>query len=295
MHAQDLKQLFIPPIYYKIKNRLRMRNQPIGDPLPMRERKGDKMIIIGNGPSLNKSLEKYKDVICNTECIAVNFFASTDMFKVVRPAVYLLNDNAFFDIPENLKSSVDKLLTNIVDNTNWEMTVVLPCTEKKAKLIEILSHNPYIKIIYFNYVIKQITDITKRNKAWDNNSIAPPEATVLNVAVWLSLYWGYPETYLIGADTSWIEDLKVDQDTNQLYTIDRHFYNNSDVYNEKNLINSDEHKRILPNSIYEELRSITACFKNYEDLENYAKWKGLKVYNASEYSLIDAFERKKID
>ena len=272
-----------------------MRNQPIGDPLPMRERKGDKMIIIGNGPSLNKSLEKYKDVICNTECIAVNFFASTDMFKVVRPAVYLLNDNAFFDIPENLKSSVDKLLTNIVDNTNWEMTVVLPCTEKKAKLIEILSHNPYIKIIYFNYVIKQITDITKRNKAWDNNSIAPPEATVLNVAVWLSLYWGYPETYLIGADTSWIEDLKVDQDTNQLYTIDRHFYNNSDVYNEKNLINSDEHKRILPNSIYEELRSITACFKNYEDLENYAKWKGLKVYNASEYSLIDAFERKKID
>lgn len=43
----------------------------------------------------------------------------------------------------------------------------------------------------------------------------------------------------------------------------------------------------------EELACQSKTFKNYSELNNYAKYAGVKVYNASEYSLIDAFERKK--
>lgn len=292
MTKKEILQLFVPPIYYRVKNLFFSKSVSKNVPLPKIKRKSKKMIVIGNGPSLNKSFEKYKDIICDSDCIVVNFFASTDMFKIIRPAVYVLNDYAFFDIPEKLKLSIDKLLTNIVENTDWNMKVVLPCIEQESQLVEILSQNSHIEILFFNDVNKTITDNLKRNIAWDNNLIAPPEATVLNISVWLSLYWGYPETYLIGADTSWIEELKIDQQTNQLYTLDRHFYNNSKVYKDENLIDCE--RRILPNSIYKELKCITECFKNYEYLEDFARWKGLKVYNASEYSLIDSFERKKL-
>lgn len=298
MKKKEILQLFVPPIYYRVKKMLFPKTVSKNVPLPKIKRKSNKMIVIGNGPSLNKSFEKYKDIICDSDCIVVNFFASTDMFKIIRPAVYVLNDRAFFDIPEKLKLSINKLFTNIVENTDWNMKVVLPCTEQDSQLVEILSQNSHIEFLYFNVINNTtmnnpILDNVERNIAWDNNLIAPPDATVLNVSVWLSLYWGYPETYLIGADTSWIEELRIDQQTNKLYTIDRHFYNNSKDYKDDNLLDC-EHRRILPNSMYVELKCITACFKNYEYLEDFARWKGLKVYNASEYSLIDSFERKKI-
>ena len=292
MSIHNFLRLFVPPLYYEIKHRIVNRNLPPIYPLPLRKRKGDKMIVIGNGPSLNKSFEKYHDIICKTECVAVNFFASSSLYKEVRPAVYVLNDNVFLDIPENLKLSIERLYRNIVNDTNWEMTVVLSCYAKNKEIVKILSENTHIHIMYFNE-IGTLSEDKNRNEAWNNNLVAPPDATVLTIAVWLSLYWGYQETYIIGADTSWINELMVDQQTNQLYTIDSHFYKSKDVYSEKNLYDN-AHRRLIPNSIYTELRCITKCFKAYEDLEEYAKWKGLKVYNASEYSLIDAFERKKL-
>ena len=292
MRLKQFIQLFVPPVYYKVKKRLFPEQRLEWHPLPKIERKGDKMIVIGNGPSLNESFEKYREIICNSECIAVNFFASTDMFKIVRPAVYVLNDFVFFNPSDNLKSSVENLLNTIVNETNWNMTVVLPCTAKQTELVKLLAENSHLEILYFN-VHQNHADDTPRNEVLDKNLATPPDATVLAVCVWMSIYWGYPETYLIGADSSWITELIVDQQTNQLYTIDSHFYNSSDVYDGQNLYDS-EHRRILPNSLYIELRCITASFKAYEELEAYSKWKGLKVYNASEYSLIDAFERKKL-
>ena len=292
MSIHNFLRLFVPPLYYEIKHRIVNRNLPPIYPLPLRKRKGNKMIVIGNGPSLSQSFEKYKDIICNTECVVVNFFASTEWYEIVRPSVYVLNDYAFFEVPDKLKLSVDKLLSNIISKTCWDMTIVIPNYAKNTEIVVKLSQNPNINIMYFN-IDGKLSDEMNTFEAWDKNLISPPGGTVLVVGVWLSLYWGYPETYLIGADTSWISELKVDQQTNQLYTIDRHFYNNSDVYKENNLYDV-EHRRILPNSIYYELKCITECFKSYEDLEEYANWKGLKVYNASEYSLIDAFERKKL-
>lgn len=293
MQLKQFIQLFVPPIYYKVKKLIFPKKKQDLHSLPMRERKGSEMIIIGNGPSLNESFDKYKDIICSTECIAVNFFASTSMYTLVRPSVYVLNDFAFFNIPEHLKSSIDKLLTAIVDETDWDMDVVLPYTAKQTTLIDVFAKNPHLRILYFN-VDKKCTDDISLYEALDKNLMTPPDATVLTVCVWMSIYWGYPETYIIGADSSWISELMVDQQTNQLYTIDKHFYNNSDIYKEKDLFDI-KNRRILSNSISTELRCITASFKAYEQLEEYAKWKGLKVFNASEYSLIDAFERKKLN
>ena len=53
-----------------------------------------------------------------------------------------------------------------------------------------------------------------------------------------------------------------------------------------------ENRRYLPDmTIAEELQAEVSVFKSYEDLEDYSKYMGAKIYNATNPSAIDAFER----
>lgn len=103
---------------------------------------------------------------------------------------------------------------------------------------------------------------------------------------------GYKETYLIGADTSFIQDIYVGQKDNVLYTVDTHFYKNKDVYDCD--FEPEKHGRKFGMDMEKFLDSVYKMFQSYKELRQYADWKMVKVYNASEYSLIDCFERKKL-
>ena len=87
-------------------------------------------------------------------------------------------------------------------------------------------------------------------------------------------------------------DLHVDQETNIVYSIDTHFYSNDqlpvDDYDKKN------HRRTFGTKLHEEYFTAGIALRDYWAMREYADWKGVKVYNASEYSWIDAFERKKL-
>lgn len=284
-------RLFIPPIYYKWKECRRNRNLSVVAPLPMRERKGDRMIIIGNGPSLNKTMELYGDIVCNTECMMVNFSASTPLFERIKPTVYVLLDPAWFAPGDNIKESISSCLNDIKTKTQWPMTFVLPDSVKNNEVALKMAENPNISLAFFYNGVCPYKDMPIY-EALDKNLISPPGQTVLNTCVWLSIYWGYKETYLIGADTSFLADELIDQETNEVYTIDRHFYSNDEVYKDKDLFK--ENRRIIHSKFHEELISVATALKGYWDMREYAEWKGVKVYNASEYSWIDAFERKKL-
>ena len=124
-------------------------------------------------------------------------------------------------------------------------------------------------------------------KAWDENLIAPPNQTVLNTCVWLGVFLRYKEIFLIGADSTFMQDIRVDQETNLLYLIDSHFYGEI-----KRPIYTDADGTI-PQKLHVELNSISVMLSNYWDLKYYADYAGVKIYNASKYSLIDAYERRK--
>ena len=98
----------------------------------------------------------------------------------------------------------------------------------------------------------------------------------------------YSNIYIFGADTTWIEKIKVDQETNNIYTIDKHFYGET-----KRLLYKDTEWKI-PIKLHEELRSIAIALENYWELKEYSLYNNVKIFNASEYSLIDAFDRRKI-
>ncbi len=294
MRVRDVVKLLIPPVFLKIRQWLVEKQVELVDsPLPQIEHHSDKMIIIGNGPSLNDSVTKYKDEILSNDRIAVNFFASSELYEVLKPNIYVFADPAFFDIPDNQKESIERLFNNITDKTNWQMRIIIPITAKDSILVDRLKSNKTLEIDYYLNYYQKCYRITKF-QAWDKNLIGPPAQNVLNVALYLALFWGFKETYLIGADSSFLEDLRVDQQTNELFTIDTHFYNNNKVYSDKKLFDVKRGRVRSDWKLHDLIYAHGRMFEYYSDLREYADYKGLKIYNASEYSWINVFERKKL-
>lgn len=293
MNILHFFDLLVPPICHSVVRALKKSSIPNKPPLVERAQyQSEKMVIIGNGPSLNVSITKHNDAIMQCERMAVNHFASTDLFDQLCPEIYVLVDPAWFLSENTICLSAKKSLMNIVQRTTWPMTIVMPDTAKESFAVKCFEENVNLHLLFYCTgwdVPKGMTQI----EAWDKNLITPPGQTVLNTCVWLSLYWGYKETYLIGADTSFLADELIDQETNEVYTYDRHFYQNEEMYKDASLFDKS-HRRIIPTKFHEELLSVATALKGYWDMREYAEWKGLKVYNASEYSWIDAFERKKL-
>ena len=144
------------------------------------------------------------------------------------------------------------------------------------------------------FSLDQQRNFFKTGKPGDKNYTCPTFQNVMNVAIYLSLFWGYPETYLIGVDMSSLEDIRVDQETNELFSIDRHFYNNKDIYSDKKLFDEKRGRIRSDWKLHEYIYAFGRMFECFYELKKYADYKGLKVYNASEYSWINVFERKKL-
>lgn len=293
MACIEYLRLFLPPIYYKIKEKI-FRKSLIESPLPQIEHHSDKLIIIGNGPSLNESVVRYKDVITKYDRICVNYFGSSDLYVDLKPNIYVFADPAFFQIPSNQKESIETLFDNIVYKTDWPLQIIVPYSVKDAPILNKFITNANIKIDFY-YNGSQKTYKMSKFEIWDRNLIGPPAQNVLNVCVYLALFWNYHETFIIGADTSSLEDLRIDQKTNELYTVDKHFYKREDIYKDKSLFNEHNCRKLDGWKIHEYIYAIGRMLEGYYILAEYAKYKGLKVYNASEYSWINCFERKKIE
>lgn len=290
MSCKEFIRLFVPPIYYKAKKRLIPKKHLIYSPLPKVEHEKNRMVVIGNGPSLNKTVELYEKQLHEADCVMVNFSASTPLFEQICPRYYMMADPGFLHSEED-REAMNALLKALKEKTAWPMTIILPDFLRAWKESAILQENEYITILYYNNSSQKIND-DKLFQALDENRVGPPAQTVLNAAVWLSIYWGYQETYIVGADMSYLKDVYVGQKDNVVYTIDRHFYNNNEVCPEKIEPEKGGHK--LGMTMEQLFDAVHIMFQSYRQLRGYAEWKGLKLYNASEYSMIDCLERKKL-
>lgn len=264
------------------------------------KKKQDRLFILGNGPSLNKSIEKYSKILCRSECIAVNHFCETQYFEELKPSIYVIADpnchvTDINDLSEYYRNILIKMVSALKTKTKWNLRIIIPDFGKNGFLYQSLKTTPNISFFFYNTFNFSFFNEAygfsilekKIIKNWDKNLVSLPAQTVLNTSLSLGIYWRYKEIYLMGADTSWIELLRVDQENNMLYTEDVHFYGII-----KRPLYADTNGKI-PEKMHRELRSISNAFYLYWQLKKYADSVGVNVYNASEYSLIDAFPRKK--
>jgi hypothetical protein len=119
----------------------------------------------------------------------------------------------------------------------------------------------------------------------------PQSQNVMVASIFLSLNIGFKNTYIVGADHSWHQTLHLD-DTNILCIKDTHFYEDEEKVKYRPFNKGTHLKETF--KLHEIFTAWAKVFYGYIALEEYSKYKNCKIYNASEVTFIDAFERKKL-
>jgi len=294
MTKKEFVKGVLPPFVYMLGKAAAMSFKMYGSRstiAALRETRPDRMFILGNGPSLLQDAAATAELMRGAGVMAVNLFARHELFERLKPGFYVLADPFFFGDIDSYSESGRKLiggaLDALVEKTQWEMNLIVPDTALGTPGIKRLESNKLLRISYYNNTVHMpyLTQAGKF-KRYDANSIPPPAQTVLNVCLYLALYWGCGETYLLGANSSWHEDMMLDQNDNRLYMRDRHFYGEA-----RRPFYRVPEKEIFF-KVHEAMQSATNMFAGYWELQEYADHRQVKVYNATHNSWIDAFPRR---
>ncbi len=250
-------------------------------------------VVLGNAPLIKNELknEHIKKFLNNADVICVNGFPLMRNFFELKPKYYIYLDPAICDKEANKNDEylikLNQSVKSVIEKVDWKLNIILPEIARDWNvLMDIPKSNPNINLIYINTRHIDINSTPfyhagHKNLLYKINMYSPKVQTVLVGCLYFAINVGYKSIYLMGAENSWFKYIGVDEN-NQLYINDKHCYDKDDK----------ENRRYLPDmTIAEELQAEVSVFKSYEDLEDYSKYMGAKIYNATNPSAIDAFER----
>jgi hypothetical protein len=249
-------------------------------------------IIIGNGPSLTESLNKYKNELSQYDLVCVNNFVVSNYYSEIKPSYYILAAPIFYLPDKKISDSYielrNQIFSNIEEKTTWDLTLMAPFLAKKSiYFTAFLERNPKINCVYFNPT--PIEGLTSVNNLLFKLGLGMPRPhNILIPAIMNCIYLNYKIIYIIGADHSWLPEITVN-DKNEALINQKHFYDEADSKPEqmKDLI-------FRPRRLHEIIHKFYLTFKGYWAIKKFADSKNITIFNASEISMIDAFERNKL-
>ena len=253
-----------------------LQSKPVGK--PVKSCYHDEIVVLGNGPSLRSLIESKRDFLTDKSLLAVNYAVLSDYFTELKPDYYLVADPAFFFQQEHC----DRLFDALAEKTVWNLDLYLSVHAKKSKSWqEKIKSNPYIHVHYFNMTpvegFQWFEDLAY-NKGWGT----PRPRNVLIPSIMVALRMPFKTIYIAGADHSWLKEIWVDENNVVMEDLN-HFY---DKKGSQRYV-SDRHLHDLLFSMY-------VAFKSYHTIRRYADDRSKQIYNVTEGSYIDAFDRKKI-
>lgn len=276
----DIVDTLLSIIRTILLSRLFKRSQKI-------EKEHVQCVLMGNGPSLSYSLPSTRNELDNYDLIAVNNMGLSLEYVKFKPKVYVLCDPAYWyeNVTEDLKKEIDTVYQAIIDYTDWELQLFLPYQAKGNKEIyKFIGRNKNIKLCFYNKT--KFEGFTKiKHFVYSVQWGMPRAQNVLVASMMLSIYSGYREIFLIGVENNWLKSLYVNENNR---VVDRftHFYDPD----KDGQINKWGDGVML----HDVLLMLHYMFKSYVAIENYALMKGVKIYNCTHDSYIDAFERSKM-
>ncbi|WP_163716122.1 motility associated factor glycosyltransferase family protein [Mangrovibacterium lignilyticum] len=248
----------------------------------------DQVVVLANGPSLNKMIDEKKEFLKGKDLVCVNHFPSTDYYTELKPR-YLVSSAPDLwreDIEPFYMEQSERLFKNIAERTSWELIFYFPFEARKfQKWQRILAENLLIKVVFYN-----TTPIEGwrcfRHFIFRNNLGMPRPHNVIVPSTFLMINSGYREIYLWGADHSWLKDISVDESNNALIN-QKHFYDEQ-TSKAKPL----DWKGVGARKLHEILYKFMTAFASYFVIDEYAKSRNVHIINNTKGSFIDAFERE---
>jgi hypothetical protein len=262
----------------------------------LKSNKEESLVILGNGPSLNKTLEK-EDFINDKKLLCVNYFGRTDEYEKLKPSYYVVTSLEYFFKEEKEEFAVERRLTleSIANKTNWPLTLFIPAKAKaRAGWKQIFKDNRHISIFYFNTTpISGFNFFT--NFCYRNNLGMPRPHNVLIPALVLMINLRFPNIYICGADHTWLQELYVNE-FNEVLLSQKHFYDERSKkpsqYRDLSFAQPMYHGGSKDTrKLHEVLEKFYYTFRSYWKIKDYAETKEVNIYNVTPISYIDAFKR----
>ncbi len=249
-------------------------------------------IIIGNGPSASESMDKFSILVQSYDLVCVNSFVVSEYFNRIQPKFYILAAPIFFHPDHEISTQYIALRRNVFEalatNTQHKMFLMVPFIAKKsADFRQLLTRNANLYPVYFN--LTPVEGFTFLTRILFSLKLGMPRPhNVLIPAIMNMLLIGYKEIYLVGADHSWLSEITVNEQNESLVN-QKHFYDENETKPQKM-----QDFIYRPRRLHEIIHKFYLSFKGYWEIAEYATSQRVGIFNASEYSMIDAFERKKL-
>ena len=249
-------------------------------------RKQERLIIMGNGPSLRETIASHSDILKESDTLAVNFAANADTYRELKPNLYVLADPHFFRAGDDGKSSDPNVvrLWESIASTDWPITLYVPC---KAKLPDSILKNGDIEVKRYNLTPGEGLR-GPVHWLYRHGLAMPRPRNVLIASIMVALREGYRDISIVGADHTWSRDLWVD-DRNRVISVQKHFYKDNDK----------EFERVAQEyagyHLHDILNSLTIAFRSYHQIADYAGRIGAEITNCTPGSFIDAFPRADLE
>lgn len=230
--------------------------------------KNERCFIIGNAPSL-----KYQDLskLANEYVFTVNSLVKSPLFSVVNPSFHFFADPEFF-INDN---AILKQL--LVDKNN--LNLFIPYVYKKSFLTSMPSLRAHTYTFYYkksqaNKIIKTI-DLSKG---------IPSFLNVILYAIYVAIYMGFNEIYLLGVDMT---GFLLHYELNKINDKYAHVYQETKKEHKKNINRIKE--RGLDNEFY--LKAFGRTFEQFKIINSYCEKNNIKLRNATHGGALDCIQR----
>lgn len=244
----------------------------------------EELLILANGPSLNRTVQESSAFVREKTLLAVNFCVTSPMFEELRPELYLIADPLFWIVPEKR----EQLFRSLAEKTTWPMNLFIPTRALKNKEWQpMLAGNPNIRLCIYNTTpIEGFQGFC--NWVFTRGWGVPRPHNVLIPSIATGLRLPFKKIYLAGADHSWLPEISVTDD-NVVLMHQKHFYDQN-----KSQAATVKQENLNSARLYTILYHMYVAFKSYFVLEAYARKRGKEVINVTPGSYIDAFKRMKL-
>ena len=266
----------------------------------------NKLLILGNGPSIKKSLDSIIESKDEFEVLAVNKFAISDEFHLIKPRFYFLLDGDFFQFDESIfndaakhprvkkkpefqavQDEINKTWFSLL-NCSWDLTLFVPQIYQDSFLIN-KARDAGLNVRVYNYTVLKGSD-SLVNFLFQRGLGLPQCQNVINAAIGIGLLLKPEQIWLTGLDHSFHLGLEVDEH-NQVWEKVTHFYSSKGEYFKHPLVNQKTGARVTLKEVFSNLWKV---HESYDKLRMLSDRSQINIYNATQGGFVDAFERRPI-
>lgn len=218
--------------------------------------KGQRCFILGTGPSLR---EIDLSMLKNEIVFGVNYLYKGNIPSDLNINYYCLYDEHFYDESHIIET---KEMFNKLNNTIF---FVRTNASKVIDMNNMQKGNIYFqscKLFQHKDLIR--VDLTK--------NVTAPYNVILG-CIQTAIYMGFSEIYLLGSDFNSFANIKIE-----------HYYDDS-----------LETSPVRENSIGYEMKYYAMVAYHHYALDKFSRDNGIRIYNATKNSLLDAYERKNLE